>query len=58
MSPLFPSPAYAALIWAAHFRDSDDDEVRRPMWEFPPEAREPLIHERRRRFGVDDDIDL
>lgn len=29
--------------------------IRRPLWEFAPHEVKAVIHERRRRFGVDDD---
>lgn len=32
-----------------------DIDVRRPLWEFPPYQRQAVIHERRVRFGIDDD---
>jgi len=32
-----------------------DDVVRAPLWDVPTEYRAAVIHERRRRFGVDDE---
>jgi hypothetical protein len=43
--------------WAKFFREASDDTVRSPLWGFPPAARPAQIHERRRRFGVDDDTE-
>ncbi|WP_199931271.1 hypothetical protein [Streptomyces sp. CB02923] len=41
--------------WARALKGAADDNVASPLWEFPPQARKAVIHERRRRFGVDDD---
>lgn len=42
-------------MWPLDLRSATDEEVRRPLWEFPPVARKAVIHERRRRFGIYDD---
>lgn len=34
-----------------------DAVIRSPMWEFPPEAREALMHQRRRRFPGEFEVD-
>lgn len=51
--------AFAAMprtrLWRIALRTALDSEVRRPLWEFPPEAREAVKHERRRRFQWDID---
>lgn len=44
--------------WREIFKGADDDTIRRPLWEFPPKAAKPLIHEKRRRFGWDDGDDI
>jgi hypothetical protein len=44
-----------ARFWAIALRGAADTEIRRPLWEFPPEAREAVKHERRRRFNWDID---
>ncbi|QAX93283.1 hypothetical protein HOV11_gp27 [Streptomyces phage Vash] len=45
--------------WARALRDAEDVTVASPLWEFPPEARLAVLHERRVRFGVPsaDDFD-
>lgn len=42
--------------WANFLRNAFDANVRRPLWDFPPLARPAVIHERRVRFGVHDEI--
>jgi hypothetical protein len=32
-----------------------DDYVRQPLWDFPPNLRKPLLSERRRRFGIEEE---
>jgi hypothetical protein len=44
-----------ALLWAIALRDAPDRDIRRPLWEFPPEACKAVKHERRRRFKWDID---
>ncbi|MGW3932839.1 hypothetical protein ACWECC_32810 [Streptomyces microflavus] len=44
--------------WARALKGAADDTVASPLWDFPPEARKAVIHERRRRFGVNDDEGL
>lgn len=39
-----------AYDWVAVFPTLPDETIRAPMWEFPPEARGALMHERRVRF--------
>jgi hypothetical protein len=39
-------------------RGMADDEIRRPLWKWPPAWALAVIHERRRRFGWDDDEGL
>lgn len=39
--------------WRAFLRTRPDDDIRAPMWFYPPTARGPLISERRRRFMFD-----
>ncbi|QAY26952.1 hypothetical protein SEA_SHAWTY_27 [Streptomyces phage Shawty] len=48
-----------AAEWADFMRGTADENVRRPLWEYPPEARLAVLHERRVRFGVPtgDDFD-
>jgi hypothetical protein len=45
--------------WARALFRADIETVRRPLWEFPPEARTAVLHERRVRFGIptQDDFD-
>jgi len=45
----------AQLDPAAWLRTVSDDVVRAPLWDVPTEYRAAVIHERRRRFGVDDE---
>lgn len=52
MAKLDQGPAYD---WVKALKGATDETVRAPLWEFPPEARKAVIHERRRRFGVDDE---
>jgi hypothetical protein len=49
------SGATRARFWEIALRGAADDEIRRPLWEFPPEARKAVKHERRRRFKWDID---
>jgi hypothetical protein len=41
--------------YAERLRGVPDELIRAPLWEFRPEHRKAVIHERRRRFGVFDD---
>lgn len=51
--------AYAdGALFRTWLRDQSDDVIRSPLWEWAPAERKPLISERRRRFGVDDDEGL
>jgi hypothetical protein len=43
------------INWAAVLAGADDETVRQPLWSFPPEAAKAVIHERRRRFQMDDE---
>jgi hypothetical protein len=36
-------------------RGTEDDAIRGPLWEWAPAWRLAVIHERRRRFGWDDE---
>jgi hypothetical protein len=38
-------------------RGLSDEQVKRPLWEFPPAERRDVIRERRKRFGWDDGED-
>jgi hypothetical protein len=38
-----------------HLSTLPDDLIRSPLWKWAPEERLAVVHERRRRFGVDDD---
>lgn len=42
-------------VWIVALKGAVDEEIRRPLWEYPPEAREAVKHERRRRFKWDID---
>lgn len=44
--------------WARALRETDDETVKRPLWEFPPDARLAVLHERRVRFGVPTEEDF
>jgi hypothetical protein len=33
-----------------------DVDIKRPLWEFTPAERPAVIHERRRRFGVYEEV--
>lgn len=41
--------------WARALAEAPDETVRAPLWVFPPEARQAVLHERRRRFQIDDE---
>lgn len=41
--------------WSGLLRGASDEEIRRPLWEFPPAARPAVQHERRVRFRIDDE---
>lgn len=41
--------------FAAALRILPDVDIKRPLWEFTPAERPAVIHERRRRFGVDEE---
>lgn len=43
-----------ALVFAEFLRGVADTYVLRPLWEFAPEQRRAVLHERARRFGVPD----
>jgi hypothetical protein len=45
------SPPYN---WARALKGAADDTIRRPLWEFPPEASKAVMHERAVRWGVPD----
>lgn len=34
---------------------ADDERIRGPLWGWPPADRPHVLHERRRRFGLDDE---
>lgn len=38
--------------WVRALKGATDETVRSPLWKFPPEAFEAVMHERRVRFGV------
>jgi len=42
------------LVTAA-LQTAPDEEILRPLWDFAPAARKPVLHERRRRFGIPDE---
>jgi hypothetical protein len=44
-----------ARLWAKALQGASDESIREPLWEWPPEAREAVKHERRRRFKWDID---
>jgi hypothetical protein len=45
----------ALVAWAEVLRGASDAEVRGPLWDFPPDARPAVLHERRVRFQIDDE---
>lgn len=45
----------ALISWAEVLRGEADETIRRPLWTFPPKARPAVLHERRRRFQIDDE---
>jgi hypothetical protein len=45
----------ALFDWATALRGASDETVRAPLWDFPPEARPAVQHERRVRFQIDDE---
>lgn len=36
-------------------RSASDELIRRPLWEFSADERPAVLHERRRRFKIDDE---
>jgi hypothetical protein len=48
-------PGSALMDFPALLRWLPDVDIQRPLWEFTPAERPAVIHERRRRFGVDDE---
>jgi hypothetical protein len=42
----------ASMAVAAELAAETDEFLRFPLWEFAPELRPAVIHERRRRFGM------
>lgn len=36
-------------------REWPDSVIRRPLWEFLPAEAKAVLHERRRRFGIEDE---
>lgn len=46
------------IPWPLWLKSASDEQVQRPLWEYPPDARKAVIHERRVRWGVDDDEGL
>lgn len=56
MAALIPD----AVLWREAMKGATDDYLRRPLWDFVPEARTAVLSERARRFGVptaDQDFD-
>lgn len=49
------STQLALIGWAEVLRGASDEEIRRPLWTFRPEVRPAVLHERRRRFQIDDE---
>jgi hypothetical protein len=47
--------ASAPYDWTRALKNAEDETVRAPLWTFPPEARLAVIHERRVRFGVQEE---
>lgn len=43
------------MTFAQILRVLPDSDIRRPLWEFKPEERKAVQHERRRRFQMDDE---
>ncbi|QDH92132.1 hypothetical protein PP629_gp27 [Streptomyces phage Dubu] len=52
MAKLDASPPYD---WRTALANAQDDTVRSGLWNFPPEARKAVLHERRRRFGIEEE---
>jgi hypothetical protein len=50
-----PSAEVIARNWATYLRRTSDENVRRPLWDWPPSAVRAVKHERRRRFQFDID---
>lgn len=49
-APDSPEPTFAEIL-----RAQPDDYVREPLWMFAPLDRKAVLHERRRRFGIEDE---
>jgi hypothetical protein len=45
----------ALIDWATVLRGESDETIRRPLWTFPADLRPSVLHERRRRFKIDDE---
>lgn len=43
--------------WCLTLKQEPDEYVRRPLWEFPPEARKAVLHERAVRWGTPNNQD-
>lgn len=50
-----PDSVPETLTFAQVLRTLSDEEIRKPLWEWTPAEIPAVIHERRRRFGVDDE---
>lgn len=48
--PDSPEPTFAEIL-----RGQSDNYVRQPLWNFTPADRKAVLHERRRRFGIEDE---
>lgn len=44
----------ANFLYAEFLKGCDDAFIRRPLWEFAPDERKAVLHERAKRFGVPD----
>lgn len=48
-------PGSALTDFPKLLRVLPDEAIRLPLWEYAPSGRPAVIHERRRRFGVDEE---
>lgn len=53
--PWLSPDEHGVAFFVETLKFADDDYVRIPLWEFPPSHRPAVIHERRTRWGVDDE---
>lgn len=43
-----------SAVFAEFLKGAENSYILRPLWEFKPEERKAILHERAKRFGVPD----